>query len=130
MAGDTQGNFLGSYPYAEDGNYKFFLYTDPYKATISKSTGEDVEEDVYEAYYLGLLLQGKRAEIPDGHVIRVCGEKYMHLRVRVCAAILGLRAACLRAAPLTHAPPTAHPAARAGPAQRDVLGKDQGRGRQ
>ena len=82
MAGDTQGNFLGSYPYAEDGNYKFFLYTDPYKATVSKSTGEDAEEDVYEAYYLGLLLQGKRAEIPDGHVIRVCGEKYMHLRVR------------------------------------------------
>ncbi len=80
MAGDTQGNFFSSFPLAEDGNFKFFLYTDPYKATISKSTGEDVEEDVYEAYYLGLLLSGKKGEIPDGHTIRIGGEKYMWLR--------------------------------------------------
>ena len=155
MAGDTQGNFLGSYPYAEDGNYKFFLYTDPYKATVSKSTGEDAEEDVYEAYYLGLLLQGKRAEIPDGHVIRVCGEKYMHLRVRVGgeAVVPGncvvqpvpglpllLAARCgtagLLSAPQpsspSSAPTTLHHCAppAAGPGQRDVPRKDQGRGRQ
>jgi hypothetical protein len=127
MAGDTQGNFLGSYPYAEDGNYKFFLYTDPYKATISKSTGEDVEEDVYEAYYLGLLLQGKRAEIPDGHVIRVCGEKYMHLRVRGQAR---RPHAALPGTPARPSRARAHPTPPAGPAQRDLLGKDQGRGRQ
>ena len=155
MAGDTQGNFLGSYPYAEDGNYKFFLYTDPYKATVSKSTGEDAEEDVYEAYYLGLLLQGKRAEIPDGHVIRVCGEKYMHLRVRVGgeAVVPGncvvqpvpglpllLAARCgtagLLSAPQpsspSSAPTTLHHCAppAAGPGQRDVPRTDQGRGRQ
>jgi hypothetical protein len=80
MAGDNQGNFYSSYPLAEDGNYKFFLYTDPYKAMISKNDGE-VEEDVYEAYYLGLLLQGKREEIPSGHILRVAGEKFMHVRV-------------------------------------------------
>lgn len=80
LAGDTQGNFFSSYPLAEDGNYKFFLYTDAYKATISKDEG-DVEEDVYEAYYVGLLLQGKKEEIPKGHVLRVGGEKYMHMKV-------------------------------------------------
>ncbi len=130
MAGDVQGNFLGSYPLQEDGNYKFFLYTDPYKATISKSTGEDVEEDVYEAYYLGLLLQGKRAEIPDGHVIRVGGEKYMHLRVRaahVRAAGDGARAGS--GAHTLH--PTPHPLLSPhplpGPGQRDVHCENQGR---
>ena len=80
LAGDTQGNFFSSYPLAEDGNYKFFLYTDAYKATISKDEG-DVEEDVYEAYYVGLLLQGKKEEIPKGHVLRVGGDKYMHMKV-------------------------------------------------
>ena len=112
MAGDVQGNFLGSYPLQEDGNYKFFLYTDPYKATISKSTGEDVEEDVYEAYYLGLLLQGKRAEIPDGHVIRVGGEKYMHLRVRAAhVRLLEMERALAAALTLytPHPTPCSHP---------------------
>lgn len=110
---------------------------------------------MYEAYYLGLLLQGKRAEIPDGHVIRVCGEKYMHLRVRVggeavepgnCVVQpvpglpLLLAARCGTAGLLSvpqpsspsSAPTTLHHCAppAAGPGQRDVPRKDQGRGRQ
>ena len=67
---------------------------------------------MYEAYYLGLLLQGKRAEIPDGHVIRVGGEKYMHLRVRAehaCAGQLEMERALAAALTLytPHTPPLA-----------------------
>ena len=55
VAGDMTGTALGSYPLAEDGNYQFWVFADAYKATITKETGAEVEEDVFEAHNLGLV---------------------------------------------------------------------------
>ena len=55
LAGDTAGNIFSSFPLAEDGNYTFWVFSDPYKATVTKENGSEVEEDVYEAYNLGLV---------------------------------------------------------------------------
>jgi hypothetical protein len=55
LAADTQGNIFSSFPLAEDGNYAFWVFSDPYKATVSKEDGSEVEEDIYEAYNFGLV---------------------------------------------------------------------------
>lgn len=31
------------------------VFSDPYKATVTKEDGSEVEEDIYEAYNLGLV---------------------------------------------------------------------------
>jgi len=55
LAGDTAGNIFSSFPLAEDGNYQFWIFSDPYKATVTKEDGSEVEEDIYEAYNFGLV---------------------------------------------------------------------------
>lgn len=80
MAGDTAGNILSSYPLGADGNYAFWAYSDPYKATVSKADGSEASEDIYECYNLSLLLAGRMNEISEGHGIRINGEKYMYVR--------------------------------------------------
>ena len=47
--------------------------------------GTDVEEDIYEAYNISLLVTGQKASIAEGHGVRLNGEKYMHTRVRARA---------------------------------------------
>jgi hypothetical protein len=92
LAGDVSGNVYASVPLDATGNYTFWVYTDPYKAQITKNDGSEVEEDVYEAHVIGQLLAGKKAEIADGHCLRINGEKYMHLRVlpsEVYKAVIG-----------------------------------------
>ena len=71
-----------SFPLADDGNYKYWAFSDPYKATVMKNDGTEVEEDIYEAYNLSLLLTGQKGSIAEGHGVRLNGEKYMHLKVR------------------------------------------------
>ena len=78
IAGDTAGNIFASYPLAEDGNYKFWVFSDAYKGNVTKEDGSEVEEDIYEAYNLSLLFTGQKDQIPPGHGIRINGEKYMH----------------------------------------------------
>jgi len=67
---------------ADDGNYKYWAFSDPYKATVMKNDGSEVEDDIYEAYNLSLLLSGQKGSIAEGHGVRLNGEKYMHLKVR------------------------------------------------
>ena len=47
-----------------------------------KNDGTEVEDDIYEAYNLTLLLAGQKGSIAEGHGVRLNGEKYMHLKVR------------------------------------------------
>lgn len=87
LAGEAAGGTAyGSYPLAADGNYSFWVYSDPYKATITKETngGKDiaeVEEDVYEAHNISRLLAGDKS---DTHLkeqgVRLNGTKYTILR--------------------------------------------------
>lgn len=55
LAADTSGNIFSSFPLAEDGNYAFWVFSDPYKANVMKEDGTEVEEDIYEAYNFGLV---------------------------------------------------------------------------
>lgn len=61
LAADTTGNVFSSFPLAEDGNYTFWIFSDPYKATVTKEDGTEVEEDIYEAYNFGLVRGGAAA---------------------------------------------------------------------
>lgn len=67
IAGDTSGQCFSSYPLAEDGNYKFWVFADAYKATVTKEDGSEVEEDVYEQYNLGLVSTRSNAVESCGH---------------------------------------------------------------
>lgn len=58
VAGDASGTALGSYPLAEDGNHQFWVFSDAYKGTVMKESGEEVEEDIYEASNLGHVSVG------------------------------------------------------------------------
>jgi hypothetical protein len=80
---------------SDDGNYKFWAFSDPYKATVMKNSGDEVEEDIYEAYNISLLLANQKGSIAEGHGIRLNGEKYMHLKVR------GLRSSTRGVAPIS-----------------------------
>lgn len=107
IAGDNQGNLFSSYPLSDDGNYKFWAFSDPYKATVMKNDGTEVEEDIYEAYNISLLLANQKGSIAEGHGIRLNGEKYMHLKVRsVCAARHRVTGGC---ASSSHASLPPHP---------------------
>ena len=55
LAADTTGNVFSSFPLAEDGNYTFWVFSDPYKATVTKENGTEEEQDIYEAYNFGLV---------------------------------------------------------------------------
>lgn len=101
LAAGSDGTVYSSFPLAEDGNYTFWAYSDAYKAPVSKEDGSEVEEDIYEAYNLGLVstrlrtakaeggtcycshwsraqvASERKAEIPPGHGVRVNGTKYM-----------------------------------------------------
>jgi len=80
----TDGVALGSYPLAEDGNYQFWVFSDAYKATITKEKGreiEEVEEDVYETYNLACLCLGTKDDATfKAQGVRVNGTKYTVLR--------------------------------------------------
>ena len=78
IAGDTQGNVFASYPLKPDGSNVFSLFGDPYKGTVVKEDGSEVEEDIYEAYNLSLLVTGQKGSIAPGHGVRINGEKLMH----------------------------------------------------
>ena len=49
------GTAFGSYPVAEDGTFKFWVFADAYKATVTKESCAEVEEDIYESNNLGLV---------------------------------------------------------------------------
>ena len=55
LAAGSDGTVHSSYPLAEDGNYTFWAYSDAYKGLVNKEDGSEVEEDIYEAYNLGLV---------------------------------------------------------------------------
>jgi hypothetical protein len=112
IAGDNQGNLLSSFPLSDDGNYKYWAFSDPYKATVSKSDGTDVEEDIYEAYNISLLVTGQKASIAEGHGVRLNGEKYMHTRVRGARgrALLTPHGAHSPSPPTSPPPPLLRPA--------------------
>jgi hypothetical protein len=78
IAGDTAGNVFASYPLKPDGSNVFSLFGDPYKGTVVKEDGSEVEEDIYEAYNLSLLVTDQKGSIPPGHGVRINGEKMMH----------------------------------------------------
>ena len=82
IAGDNQGILHSSFPLDKDGNYKYWAFSDPYKFTVMKNDGSEVEDDIYEAYNISLLLAGQKGNIAEGHGVRLGGEKYMHLKVR------------------------------------------------
>ena len=48
---------------------------------MTKESGAEVEEDIYEASNLGCLLSGQKASIPEGQGIRLNGVKYMQAQV-------------------------------------------------
>ena len=101
LAAGCDGTVHSSYPLADDGNYTFWAYSDAYKAPVTKEDGSEVDEDIYEAYNLGLVrtrsrtswtertrhpcrcwprlqvASERKAEIPPGHGVRVNGTKYM-----------------------------------------------------
>lgn len=111
IAGDVSGNLLTSFPLGDDGNYKYWAFAEPYKATVravawgarvracprgvhspltptpraplqvTKNDGTEADEDIYEAYNLSLLLSGQKGAIAEGHGVRLNGEKFMHLKV-------------------------------------------------
>lgn len=60
------------------------MFTDPYKATITKEKGrdiEEVEEDVYETYNLACLLTGATTdETFKAQGVRINSTKYTVLR--------------------------------------------------
>jgi hypothetical protein len=77
IAGDTAGNVY--FPAPENAaTAGFMLRGDPYKGIVVKEDGSEVEEDVYEAYNMSLLLSGQKGSVPPGHGIRINGEKMMH----------------------------------------------------
>eukprot|EP00353_Schmidingerella_taraikaensis_P008761 CAMPEP_0185582094 /NCGR_PEP_ID=MMETSP0434-20130131/19789_1 /TAXON_ID=626734 ORGANISM="Favella taraikaensis, Strain Fe Narragansett Bay" /NCGR_SAMPLE_ID=MMETSP0434 /ASSEMBLY_ACC=CAM_ASM_000379 /LENGTH=177 /DNA_ID=CAMNT_0028200801 /DNA_START=27 /DNA_END=560 /DNA_ORIENTATION=+ len=79
LVGEVEsGTVHSAWPLTEDGNYSFWLYGDPYKATISKEDGTEVEEDIYEAHNLTLLIGGDSN--PMGQGVRVNQVKYMRIR--------------------------------------------------
>jgi len=76
IVGDaTTGLATASWPLAEDGNYSFWVFADPYKATIAKEDGSEVEEDIYESYNLTLILGGDFN--PLGQGVRINSTKYL-----------------------------------------------------
>jgi len=77
IAGDTSGNVYFPAP-ADAATAKFMLRGDPYKGIVAKEDGSEVEEDIYEAYNLSLLLTGQKGSVPPGHGIRIHGDKFMH----------------------------------------------------
>lgn len=55
-----------SWPLDDEGNYTFWLYGDPYKATIAKEDGSEVEEDV------------RVCRVASWRVLRVCVSHVSH----------------------------------------------------
>lgn len=102
LAAGSDGTVYSSYPLAEDGNYTFWAYSDAYKGMVNKDDGSEAEEDIYEAYNLGLvrracrfhtpaalfsaptsmvqLASGRKSEIPPGHGIRINGSKFTQVQ--------------------------------------------------
>lgn len=86
----SDGVCFASYPLADDGNYKFWVFSDPYKATISKDVigagGKvtdtvDVEEDVTETWNLACLVGGYKDDpLFKTQGVRLNGSKYSLLR--------------------------------------------------
>jgi hypothetical protein len=80
----ADGVALGSFPLDSTGNYAFWVFSDPYKATITKEKGrdiEEVEEDVYETYNLACLCLGTKDDPTfKAQGVRVGGTKYTVLR--------------------------------------------------
>ena len=80
----SDGVAYASYPLGADGNYQFWVYSDAYKATITKEKGkevEEVEEDVYETYNLACLLVGAKTDATfTSQGVRINATKYTVLR--------------------------------------------------
>jgi hypothetical protein len=80
----SDGVCLGSFPLAADGNFQLWVFSDAYKATITKEAGRDiveVEEDVYETYNLACLLTGATTDANyKSQGVRINSSKYTLLR--------------------------------------------------
>lgn len=114
----SDGVAYASYPLADDGNYQFWVFSDAYKATITKEKGkeiEEVEEDVTESWNLACLLGGYKTDpFFSSQGVRINGSKYTVLRelgkqTYTAKVSEGMGLACAPA-PRCHLPIDHHPA--------------------
>lgn len=131
IAGNVaDGVCLGSYPLDSTSNYQLWVFTDAYKATITKEKGrdiEEVEEDVYETYNLACLLTGAVTDATyKSQGVRINGVKYTLLRdlgKQTFAVKVRARARSARAPRCRPGSPPPPPAPHGGPRSRLFLAR-------
>ena len=75
------GVAAGSYPLSGAGEYQLWVYSDPYKAAITKDDGNDVEEDVHESWNLACVCTGAKDDANlKSQGLRINQTKYTILR--------------------------------------------------
>mmetsp|Transcript_135049 Transcript_135049/g.190983 ORF Transcript_135049/g.190983 Transcript_135049/m.190983 type:complete len:184 (-) Transcript_135049:200-751(-) len=83
LALDTSGNFYGSYPLNEAGEYKNNVWGGEYayEGTATQEDGSEATVTIDEIDNIVKLVSDRKGEIPSGVGIRIDQVKYQHINI-------------------------------------------------